>query len=283
MTSKLKSLVADEKKVLLLGATGLLGHVLLRTLCDSGIVAFGTYRKHQDFEMFSAKVQSRLIGVSDLLDSQELSALLEEFKPNVVINCLSVDSPINRDLEDLLQIYSLLPKFLHQLCTRINARYIHISSDGVFSGQKGNYSEADNTDATDKYGISKILGETDSVGSVTIRTSIVGPSLRGSSGLIDWFFKQSESCYGYSNYFFSGITTFELSRIIAELILPNQDISGTYHIGGQRISKLKLLQLLRDVTQKDIKILEQSKPLCDRSLNCEKFRVKTSYIAPPLG
>ena len=269
-----------DEKVLILGATGLLGHVLLKTVHNFGFNAFGTYRSHQDLQLFSASIHEQLIYANDLLDYEELTNILVACKPTVVINCLSLSNPLGQDYDTLLRLYSIFPRLLFNLCKSINARYIHISSDGVFSGNKGNYTEEDYTDADDKYGICKILGEIDSVNSLTIRTSIIGPSLKGDSGLMDWFFNQSESCFGYSNYIFSALTTFELSKIISELIIPDRSISGIYHIGSNRISKLDLLRLLSHYGQKKITIIEKNEPLCDRSLSSKKFSDKKLYREP---
>lgn len=149
----------------------------------------------------------------------------------------------------------------------------------MFSGLKGNYTEEDYPDALDKYGMSKILGEIDSFDALTIRTSIIGPSLKGDHGLMDWFFNQTDSCQGYSNYMFSALTNFELSKIISELIIPDRTISGIYHIGSDKISKLELLLLMKYYGQRDIAIIEKNEPVCDRSLSSKKFAEKTSYRA----
>lgn len=118
-----------DEKILILGATGLLGHVLLKTLHNFGFNAIGTCRNERDLQLFSSNVRRHLIHARNLLDRQELVHVLSEHKPTVVINCLSINSPLSQDLEPLLKLYALFPKMLFNLCKSINARYIHISSD----------------------------------------------------------------------------------------------------------------------------------------------------------
>lgn len=143
-----------------------------------------------------------------------------------------------------IPINALLPHRLAELCKAIDARLIHISTDCVFSGDKGHYIESDFPDASDLYGRSKLLGEVDGSHSITLRTSLIGHELYGQHSLVNWFLSQKESVKGYTNAVLSGLPAIELSKVVKELILPNEHLRGLYHIASQAINKFELLNLI---------------------------------------
>jgi dTDP-4-dehydrorhamnose reductase len=174
-------------------------------------------------------------------------------------------------------INTLLPHHLSHLCNLVGARLIHISTDCVFSGKKGNYVEEDSTDAVDVYGKSKALGEVISSNAITLRTSTIGHELYTKYGLLEWFLSQTDECAGYSRAIFSGLPSNFLAQVIRDFVIPNRNLSGLYHVAADPIDKYKLLQLISKTYSKDIKIRLDETFVIDRSLNCDKFKVATGY------
>jgi len=179
-----------------------------------------------------------------------------------------------------IPINSLLPHRLARLSQVCSARFIHISTDCVFSGSKGMYVESDVPDALDLYGRSKLLGEVDYPNSVTLRTSIIGHELAGARSLVGWFLAQTGTIKGFNRAFFSGLPTVELARVIRDFVIPNSNIRGLYHVAAGRINKYDLLKLIASVYEKSIDIAPDDKLVIDRSLNGERFREATGYVAP---
>ena len=230
-------------KILVLGATGMLGNVVFKTL-SSKYEVWGTIRNSIGKVFFSDTLQQRLISGIDVLKEDLLVDLINKVKPDVVINCIGLTNKHIKESDDSSIskiINSLFPHRLVNICNIIEARVIHISSDCVFSGRSGGYSENDPSDAEDLYGKSKFLGEVYDQGAITLRTSIIGHELSSSNGLLNWFLSQDEECQGFSRAVFSGVTTFELARVIKDIIIPRTDLSGLYQISGQTISKYELL------------------------------------------
>ena len=160
-------------------------------------------------------------------------------------------------------------------------RLIHISTDCVFSGRKGNYREGDVPDAEDLYGRTKLLGEVSDEGCLTIRTSMIGRELETSNGLIEWFLSQEDKTIsGYKKSVFSGFTTNALAEIIAGIITKNPELHGVWHVASEPISKFELLSLVKQVYGLNIRIEPDETVVCDRSLNSERFRKVTGFVPP---
>lgn len=266
-------------KILVLGSSGLLGFTLTETLYQNGYDVYGTSRSSNNFPKCS--FAQKLVIVEDLLDKAELKKLIHRIEPNCVINCLSLEN-INTLDKNLYEIYSELPKTLHNICRNVNARTIQISTDAVFSGLKGNYSEFDTPDPIDDYGKAKLLGELSHQDSLTIRTSMIGHNYFSSRGLLEWFLNQSE-CTLYPNAIFSGLTVNELSKIISKEILPRDEMHGIYHLSSNPISKFELLSLVKKIYKLDTKLNIDDSVAINRSLCSNKFREYTGYQIPLWG
>jgi dTDP-4-dehydrorhamnose reductase len=174
----------------------------------------------------------------------------------------------------------LMPHRLAKLCALIGARLVHISTDCVFSGEKGGYVESDFTDARDVYGKSKALGEVDYPHTITLRTSTIGHELNSADGLLDWFLSQNKYCKGYNRAIFSGVPTVILAQIIRDVVIPHKELSGIYHVAAKSINKHELLKLIAEVYGKSTQIIYDDSLVIDRSLNADKFRAATGYVAP---
>lgn len=271
-------------KVLLLGASGMLGSMLYKQLVtDVRYDVAGTVRSSAVKKYFNDKELSKLIYGVDVLESDSLLSLLNDVRPDVVINCVGLIKQVAtaNDPLKVLPVNSLLPHRLCNLCELIGARLIHISTDCVFSGHIGGYTEDSISDSEDLYGKSKFIGEViGSSSAITLRTSIIGHELSSNKSLIDWFLSQQGSIKGYSKAVFSGLPTVELARVIMDYVLPNPELHGLYHVSSEPINKEALLRLVANQYEKTINIVPDDSLVIDRSLISNKFKCATGYTAP---
>ena len=271
--------------VLILGATGMLGHALFSRLAGRPeFTVFATVRGTEGLgRWFPPKLLRRIRGGVDAERFNTVVHVLEEIRPDVVVNCVGVikQLPSAKDPIVTIAVNSLFPHLLARACGEAGIRMIHVSTDCVFSGEKGNYLESDLPDPTDLYGRTKLLGEVDSPRCVTLRTSIVGHELSGRHGLIEWFLAQEGSVRGFARAVFSGLPTVELAGIVAERVIPNEGLTGLYHVSSAPISKYELLRLVKEQYGKGIGIEREKTFACDRSLDSSRFREATGYQPPP--
>ena len=270
-------------KVLILGSTGLLGSTISKYFSiKSNFNCFGTIRKNSDKKKLKYIKNIKLYKV-DFDKSRNLKKVFKMIKPNLIINCIGVVKQVlNKNTNsEIIRINSFLPHHLSELANEYNKiRFIHFSTDCVFSGLKGNYSEYDITDAKDIYGLSKMLGEVNYPNSITLRTSIIGHELNTKHSLLDWFLSQKKSIKGYKKTIFSGLTTLEISKVLEKYIIPNKTMKGIYHLSGKPISKYDLLNIIKKTYKKKIKIIPDSKIKINRSLNSRLFKKVTGYKPP---
>ena len=268
-------------KILVLGATGLLGNTIFRALSQSGdYEVYGTTRNLQAGKYFTPALASRLIVVKDLEDALQLADILDQVKPTVVINCVALPRTEEQQPSRLIALFSLLPRRLHHLCATRSIRLIQIGSDGVFNGKRGGYTETDLPDAEDPYGVAKILGEVGGTRALTLRTSMVGPELASQGGLLSWFLRQENECRCYTRSIFSGFPTVVLAGILHDFVLPNDALQGVYHVASAPISKYDLLSLIRDQYGKQIEMIPDDSVVINRSLSAERFRLASGYEPP---
>jgi dTDP-4-dehydrorhamnose reductase len=209
--------------------------------------------------------------------------VVQQTSPDVVINCVGLIKQLATANDPLvvLPVNSMYPHQLAAICEQQGARLVHISTDCVFDGRKGNYVESDESNATDLYGKAKYIGELhDKPHAITLRTSIIGHELNSSTGLVEWFLSQTGSIKGFKRAIFSGLPTVELARIIKDYVIPRPDMSGLYHVSAEPISKFDLLSLIAQIYEKVIEITPESEFVIDRSLNSQLFQTETGYRAP---
>lgn len=275
----------DSKiKVLLLGATGMLGHVLFKQFFyDERYELFGTVRTLAGLQRYFSEGEiACLIPGVDVDNFDSILHAFSESKPDVVINCIGLIKhlPSAKNHFMAININALFPHKLANLCRIANARLIHVSTDCVFNGKKGDYDETDFSDAEDIYGKTKYLGEVDYSHAVTLRTSIIGHELQSNIALVDWFLSQDKLVRGYSNAIYTGLSTYELANVIMNYVIPNQELHGLYHVASDKISKFDLLKTINDLYNKSVDIEEFSDFRLDRSLLADKFKAVTGYSAP---
>lgn len=272
-------------KVLILGGTGMLGHVLFRELGScAGLDVQSTVRRREVRPSWCpSPLSDRVIAGVDANDFLTVASTIRAQAPQVVINCIGIikQLPEANQAIPAITINALFPHLLARTCREVGARLIHVSTDCVFSGRKGCYTEVDQSDAEDLYGRSKYLGEVAGAGAITLRTSIIGHELAGHYGLVEWFLAQVGTVQGYRNAIYSGLTTVEMARLIAERVMPHPELSGVYHVSAEPISKCDLLALVAKRYGHEIRIVPSDDVRIDRSLDSTRFRRATGYHPPP--
>lgn len=269
-------------RILILGGDGMLGHQLLKSLAQRHEVKV-TLR--QDLDAYSSyklfNHDNAYVGI-DVRSLERLTEVMADFSPEVVINAVGIvkQRPTAKESIPSLEINSLLPHRLSVLCKAVGARLIHLSTDCIFSGKKGNYQESDPSDAEDLYGKTKFLGETQDSHCLTLRTSIIGRELSRHTSLLDWFLAQTGLVKGFTKAIYTGFTTMEMSRIIEKMLLEYPDASGVYQVSSDPINKYELLLLIREKLGLDIEIVPDDVFCCDRSLDSSRFRAEFNYTPP---
>jgi len=270
-------------RILILGGSGMLGHRLwmnLGKVHETWVTVRGNGSELPDVPEFPREYIRPLV---DALNFDQVTRALASIQPDLVINCIGLikqQGHLARDPLFSISLNAMLPHRISMLCRAAKIRMIHISTDCVFSGKRGCYTEADQSDAEDLYGRTKFLGEVYYPHCVTLRTSIIGRELKTHLGLVEWFLRQSGSIQGFKRAIYTGFTTDEISRIILNHVIPNPELSGLYQVSSEPISKFDLLGIARQVYQKDIEILPNEEFFCDRSLDSSRFRAITGYRPP---
>jgi dTDP-4-dehydrorhamnose reductase len=246
-------------KLLILGGKGMAGHLIVEY-----------FQKHSNYDVYYTS-RNRTDPRSILLDVTNLASVkkvIDDLKPDIVINCIGIlNGNAEKNIKDAILVNSLLPHYLSELLENINGKLIHISTDCVFSGNKGNYHENDLLDGTSNYAKTKALGEVINEKDLTIRTSIIGPEIKNNGiGLFLWFMKQNGPIKGYQKALWNGVTTLELAKAIQTFIEEN--ITGLYHLcSKEKISKYDLLILFQRIFDKNnVEILPDTDITIDRTI-----------------
>jgi dTDP-4-dehydrorhamnose reductase len=268
--------------ILVLGANGMLGNAVLRWFSrQERFHVVGSVRHARGIGLLQPLAPAaHLVAGVDVENLDSLTRLFATARPDVVINCIGLIKQLAEadDPLSVLPLNALLPHRLELLSRVAGARLVHVSTDCVFSGSRGNYHESDRPDAEDLYGRSKLLGEvTASASAITLRTSIIGHELGSAHALVDWFLSQKAGVNGYAKAFFSGVPTVELARIIDQHVLPDPGLAGLYHVSADPIDKCSLLQLVAREYGHGIPITPSDEVKIDRSLDSSRFRDATGY------
>lgn len=270
-------------RVLILGGDGMLGHRLLRHFSLGHETRVTLRRSLADYARFGLFTRENAFDETDVRDSERVAAVVSDFGAEAVINAAGIvlRRPEAHEFDISNEVNALFPHRLAQICHANAARLIHLSTDCVFSGEKGNYTESDRPDPVDLYGQTKLQGEVDAPGAITLRTSMIGPELDRKTGLVEWFLAQKgKTVKGYRKAVFSGFITSELARLIEKLITRHPDAHGVYHASSAPISKFDLLARLNQKLGLGVTIVPDDSVICDRSLDSARFR-KTFGYSPP--
>lgn len=261
----------------------MLGHKAYQVLSSS-------FDTHVTFRRFGNQLRqtglfdaARVVDGVDAFDFKSVERAVHSLKPDVVLNCIGLIKQLKdaNDPKQAIYINALFPHLVAGLCSKSGCRLIHISTDCVFSGKRGNYTEVDFSDAEDLYGRTKFLGEVHGGNCLTLRTSVIGRELFSTSGLIEWFLSSvHKTVSGYVNAIYTGLTTIALCKEIQRVIEERPSLSGLYQISAEKISKFRLLSLVKKVYHLDVELLEDHEFKVDRSLDSTRYRMATSYVPP---
>lgn len=273
-------------RVLVVGGEGMLGHKVFQVLAPR-FETYATFRDPeglwQTFPQYATSPADHLIPGVDALDFDTVAAAVARVRPDALVNCVGIIKQLKEASDPILTITlnSLLPHRLADLCASAGARLIHVSTDCVFSGRRGDYTEDDLPDAPDLYGRSKLLGEVDRPGALTIRTSIFGRDFLKQDALLEWFLSnRGGRVLGFKHAIYTGFPTQVLARIIGDLLTDRPALDGLVQIASSPISKYHLLQLLKEAMGLDIEVEPYDDEPCDRSLSAARFTAKTGYQIP---
>lgn len=274
--------MADDVRILVVGASGMLGTAMLRAFVGRAGYKVVAATRSMSSPLKAIVENADVITGFDALSSDSLQQVIAQARPNVIINAVGLIKQLSggNSVSEAVPINTLLPHRLQTLAEIAGARLVHVSTDCVFSGRKGGYTEADEADASDVYGMSKYLGEVDARNSITLRTSIIGHELASANGLVEWFLSQDQAIKGFTRAIFSGLPTDELARVVRDFVLPMPELTGLYHVSAEPIAKYDLLKLVGKVYGHDIDIVPDDALQIDRSLNSERFREATCYEPP---
>ncbi len=278
-----------NKRIVILGATGMIGHYVYKQMVKDFYpnnifyLTSKSYDEIKDFNLFSLNNGYFEIDYSKF---NIINNLLHKIEPDFLVNCCGLTKkkciPLNNNQINNINVQ--LPKFLSENAVSNRYKYIHLSSDCVFSGNKGEYKINDTKDASDLYGISKSKSEYLNNSTLILRKSTIGLELFDEKhGLVEWFLSQKGVIKGYKNAIFNGLTTKELSKLIVFIIKKFPDLNGIYHVGSDSISKydllVNLMSNLKNI-KKNIVIEPYEDFYCNRSLDCSDFYNITKYIKP---
>jgi len=271
-------------KVLIFGATGMLGHKLYQVLKPGHDVVSTIRSGYKTISRYGFMEPTILVPRFDALAPNASKQVIESIQPDVVVNCIGVLKNLVPKVGEVPTRYlnAELPHEMYRICRLRGIRLIHISTDCVFSGKKGNYTEDDPSDAEDLYGQTKYQGELREPGALTIRTSIIGRELHTTNGLLEWLIaNRGKEVNGWANAIFSGFPTLHLSRIIADIIDKHPDLEGLYNVSAEPISKYTLLTLINNTFGLNVTIKAVDEPREDRSLDSTRFRKATGFTPLP--
>lgn len=270
-------------RLVILGGTGMLGHTLWERLSLRFPDTYTTIRKGiRDYGDDRLLGSDRVIDHIDVMDFRMLEGALRGVRPDVILNCIGItkrrEEPQNPIPSIILN--AMLPHKLAEMAADLNAKLIHFSTDCVFDGRTGRYSDDAPTNATDLYGRTKALGEVTGNSVLTLRSSFIGKELREGTELLEWFLSQKNAVRGFKNAIYTGLTALELCRVIEKLLLDYPDASGLYNVSSEPINKFDLLRLIGEKMHRRVEIIPDESFHCDRSLDSARFRRDFGYTPP---
>jgi len=258
------------KTILILGANGLLGHQVYKVFKTHYCKVYGTLRRSMAEFCNLFDHEDMVYGIN-FNNYFWIETTIKKLKPDIVINCVGVTNHISSPASNMILVNSMMPNKISELCSEIGSMFVHVSTDCVFLGDKGNYKETDSADANDLYGRSKFLGEPKPNDEhLVLRTSFIGREIVSKRGLLEWFLSQTGEIKGFSEVYWSGLSSLEFARIMYEMI--EMDVTGLFHVGGDRIDKYSLLNIMKNKFNKEVIIVKDDSVKCDRSLDSSKFK-----------
>ena len=274
--------MSEVTRILVVGASGMLGHEAIRVLAPDFEV-WGACRRPEELPDLGIPAD-RLLGGLDATDPDSAYELIDDVRPDVVLNAVGIvkQRADAKAAIPSIAVNSLWPHVLADACERGGARMVHVSTDCVFSGEHGGSLETDVPNAFDLYGRSKLLGEViDRENTVTLRTSIIGWQIGEPTGLVGWFgAHRDEPLQGFTRALFSGLTTHALTAVVRDVVMPDASLSGLWHLSADPIDKYTLLTKLAAELGWEVDLAPSDELVIDRSLDSTRFRERTGW-APP--
>lgn len=270
-------------RCLIIGGDGMLGHQLLKSWRDRHEVRVTLRGGLSQYLAYGLFTPENAYDNVEVRDTDRLLEVLTDFRPDAVVNAAGVIKQRSAAKAALpsMEINAVFPHRLRLLCQAISARLVHISTDCVFNGRRGQYGEHDPADAEDLYGLSKYLGEVTEAPAITLRSSIIGLELKGKKSLIEWFLAQRGTVRGFTRAIYTGITTAEMARVIERVLVEHPELDGVWQVASEPITKHDLLcQLSALLGRRDVTIQPDGAFACDRSLSGDAFSRRTGYTPP---
>jgi len=271
-------------KILILGVTGMLGHMAYRVFSQDHQVYATCRERYEDTTIIHPFVKKEFCFESvDILNPTVLDKVLQQLQPQVILNAIGVikQKKESKDPIPSIKVNALFPHELAHLADNIGAKIIQISTDCVFSGREGFYNEEAPQDPVDIYGRTKLLGEVTRPPHLTLRTSFIGRQLRDNTSLLEWFLSQKNGhIKGFKYAIYSGLTSYALCQVIKQILERHFDLAGLYHVTSEPINKYELLTRLNQMMQLNIQIDCDTEFHCDRSLDGKKFAEATQIAIP---
>jgi dTDP-4-dehydrorhamnose reductase len=274
-------------RIVVVGGAGMLGHKMFQILRGRFPGTLCTTRedvRKPPFDRVELLQGADVITGVDVTDFDRLHGILKELKPDFIVNCVGIVKQRReaRMAIPCIMINSLLPHKLAVFAEEWGGRVIHPSTDCVFDGKRGRYTECDDCNAEDLYGKSKFLGELNCDNGLTLRTSIIGRELVSHVSLLDWFLmQQGKAIRGFRRVVYSGVTTNQLAEVVFLIIQKFPTLHGLFQVVSDPISKHDLLCLIRDAFQLNVDIIPDDQEVSDRSMTGSKFHEATGYVSPP--
>ena len=270
-------------RILILGGTGMLGHTLWQYFSLRFPDTYTTIRQSRTvYEKYELFTSDKVIDSVDVVDFQMLTGIMKCIKPDFILNCIAITK--RRKEADIaihaITLNALLPHKLVEWGKNNSAKVVNFSTDCVFDGGQGNYTEESLTNAADLYGKTKVLGEIQGENALTLRSSFIGTELYAGTELLEWFLSQTGVVKGFKNAIYSGLTTLELSRIIENIMVNHRGVTGLYNISSDPISKFDLLMFIKEKMHLNVEVVPDETIRCNRSLDSTKFRKEFSYTPP---
>ena len=261
----------------------MLGHRLLKSWQDKHEVCVTLRKSLADYAQFGLFTAENSFDNVEVRDTDRLLEVFGKFQPDTVVNAVGIikQRSAAKDTLPSLEINSVFPHRLQRLCKAAGARMVHISTDCVFDGRDGSYTEETPSNAEDIYGRSKFLGEVAEAPGITLRSSIIGLELAQKASLIEWFLTQSGAIRGFTNAIYTGITTAEMARVIEHVCTEQRDLYGVRQVASAPINKFDLLTILsKKLNRTDISITPDASFHCERSLIGTAFENAADYRVP---
>ncbi|MFZ3231143.1 MAG: sugar nucleotide-binding protein [Pseudobdellovibrio sp.] len=271
-------------KILVFGAGGMIGHKMFKNLKLEGFNVYGTLKqsreKYESFHLFDSQNSFEYI---DVINRMDVLTVLNQIRPDVVLNCIGITlrKPEIKDFDYCVRINSEFPHFLNNWCENNNSYLVHFSTDCVFSGKDGPYTEKSYTSADDFYGRTKSLGEVFSESAITLRGSMIGEELFGKTELLEWAFSQeNKTIKGFSNVMYAGVTTSVMAELVGKLIRSSERLVGLYQVSSKPISKYAFLQLINTAFNLNMTIAEDKSYASSKILLSDKLSGKIGFRCP---